>query len=350
MTPPAPLQLPTADEALAWVRDRTATGLARPASWSTGCASDAAGRAGGRAAAVGRGHAGARATSAALAVAARQRAPRRARCARPARRAEVEVDKLVTELRQDRALYEVFAALDPAGLDPTAARLLEKTLEDFRRAGVDHDDATRAPAGRDQRAAHRDRPGVQPQHPRRRPHRPGDARAARRAAGGLARRAPGRRRRAGHRHDRLPGRGAGADVRPRPPRSVTRSPSPSSSAAGRSNEPLLEELFALRHEYANLVGYADWASYDADVKMIEKGPAIPEFIDRIAAGRAGADGARPRGPARALPPGRARRRLRSTSPTRSTTRSWCARSSTTSTPSGCAPTSTSTRCSRGCST
>ena len=35
--------------------------------------------------------------------------------------------------------------------------------------------------------------------------------------------------------------------------------------------------------YANLVGYADWASYDADVKMIEKGPAIPEFIDRIAA-------------------------------------------------------------------
>ena len=48
------------------------------------------------------------------------------------------------------------------------------------------------------------------------------------------------------------------------------------------NEPLLTELFALRHEYANLVGYSDWASYDAAVKMIEKGPAIPEFIDRIA--------------------------------------------------------------------
>jgi thimet oligopeptidase len=48
------------------------------------------------------------------------------------------------------------------------------------------------------------------------------------------------------------------------------------------NEPLLTELFDLRHEYANLVGYSDWASYDAAVKMIEKGPAIPEFIDRIA--------------------------------------------------------------------
>ena len=49
------------------------------------------------------------------------------------------------------------------------------------------------------------------------------------------------------------------------------------------NEPLLTELFALRHELATLVGYADWASYDADVKMIGTGPAIPEFIDRIAA-------------------------------------------------------------------
>ena len=49
-----------------------------------------------------------------------------------------------------------------------------------------------------------------------------------------------------------------------------------------ANEPLLKELFDLRHEYANLVGYSDWASYDAAVKMIEKGPAIPEFIDRIA--------------------------------------------------------------------
>ena len=48
------------------------------------------------------------------------------------------------------------------------------------------------------------------------------------------------------------------------------------------NEPLLHEMFSLRHELANLVGYADWASYDADVKMIGKGPAIPEFIDRIA--------------------------------------------------------------------
>ncbi len=58
--------------------------------------------------------------------------------------AEAEVDRLVTELRQDRGLHDMFAVLDPAGLDPVAARLLDKTLEDFRRAGVDLDEPTRA--------------------------------------------------------------------------------------------------------------------------------------------------------------------------------------------------------------
>ena len=55
-----------------------------------------------------------------------------------------DVQKLGTELRLDRELYDVFAALDAAALDPQAARLLDKTLTDFRRAGVDRDDATRA--------------------------------------------------------------------------------------------------------------------------------------------------------------------------------------------------------------
>ena len=48
------------------------------------------------------------------------------------------------------------------------------------------------------------------------------------------------------------------------------------------NEPLLKEMFDLRQRFAGLVGYDDWASYDADVKMIGSGPAIPEFIDQIA--------------------------------------------------------------------
>ncbi len=127
--------------------------------------------------------------------------------------AQVEVDRLATELRQDRALYDVFAALDPAGLDRDAARLLDKTLEDFRRAGVDRDDETRARlAWINERLTTLD-PGLRPHHPRRRPHRAGGAGTARRAAPGLARRPSRRRRRPGHGDHRLPRLRAGADVR-----------------------------------------------------------------------------------------------------------------------------------------
>jgi len=54
-----------------------------------------------------------------------------------------EVQKLDTDLSLDRDLYEVFAAVDGSGLDATAKRLLDKTLLDFHRGGVDKDDATR---------------------------------------------------------------------------------------------------------------------------------------------------------------------------------------------------------------
>ena len=55
-----------------------------------------------------------------------------------------EVQKLDTDLSLDRDLYEVFAAVDGSGLDATAKRLLDKTLLDFHRGGVDKDDTTRA--------------------------------------------------------------------------------------------------------------------------------------------------------------------------------------------------------------
>lgn len=196
--------------------------------------------------------------------------------------AEVEVDRLVTELRQDRALYEVFAAADPAGLDATAARLLTKTLDDFRRAGVDLDDETRArlarinerltEVGQEFGRTIRD-----------------DVRTVRVTPDRLA----------GMPQDWLDAHPAGEDglvtVTTDYPDSVPVRMFAHDAGVRRDvtvafldrgwpeNEPRLQELFALRHELATLVGYADWASYDADVKMIGTGPAIPEFIDRIAA-------------------------------------------------------------------
>jgi thimet oligopeptidase len=195
--------------------------------------------------------------------------------------AEVEVDRLVTELRQDRALYDVFAGLDAAGLDPVAARLLTKTLEDFRRAGVDLDDATRARlteinerltvVGQEFSRTIRD-----------------DVRTVRVTPDRLA----------GLPQDWLDAHPAGDDGLVTvttdypdavPVRMFAHDPDVRRQVTVAflergwpQNESLLGEMFALRHELANLVGYADFASYDADVKMIGKGPAIPEFIDRIA--------------------------------------------------------------------
>lgn len=49
------------------------------------------------------------------------------------------------------------------------------------------------------------------------------------------------------------------------------------------NEAVLAELLEVREKKATLLGYADWPSYDAEVKMIGEGPRIPEFIDEVTA-------------------------------------------------------------------
>jgi thimet oligopeptidase len=58
--------------------------------------------------------------------------------------AEQEVDALSTELSLDRGLYDALAGLDVSGEDAATRYLVEKSLRDFRRAGVDRDEATRA--------------------------------------------------------------------------------------------------------------------------------------------------------------------------------------------------------------
>jgi thimet oligopeptidase len=199
--------------------------------------------------------------------------------------AEVDVDRLATELRQDRGLYDVFAALDASGLDAQATRLLEKVLKDFRRSGVDQDDATRARLAEinerltqlDQEFGRNTRDDVRtvtapaerfaglPEdwleaHPA---DENGDVTATTDYP------------------DAVPVRMFAHDAGVRHDMSVA-----FLTRGYPQNEPLLHEMFALRHELATLVGYDDWASYDADVKMIDSGPAIPAFIDKIAAAAA----------------------------------------------------------------
>jgi thimet oligopeptidase len=58
--------------------------------------------------------------------------------------AEQEVDALSTELTLDRGLYDALGATDVSGEDAPTRYLREKSLRDFRRAGVDRDAPTRA--------------------------------------------------------------------------------------------------------------------------------------------------------------------------------------------------------------
>ena len=280
MTPPAPLQLPAADEALSWVESRTAAGLARAREVVEGLKSAA----GLDAPAVVRrwddvtlALSNVGALSSLLSNVHPDKAVRTA-----CENAEVAVDKLLTELRQDRALYDVFAAVDATGLDPIATRLLDKTLEDFRRAGVDRDDAARTRLAEinerltalDQEFSRNIRDDVR--YVKVTPDRlaglpqdwldehPVDDEGLVSVSTDYPDTVPARM----FVHD--------ADVRAQLAQAFFAQGWP-------DNDALLKEMFDLRHELAGLVGYADWASYDADVKMIGTGPAIPEFIDKISA-------------------------------------------------------------------
>ena len=192
-----------------------------------------------------------------------------------------EVQKLATELGLDRALFEVFAALDPAGLDADAARFLDKTLRDFRRSGVDRDEPTRERIRAinerltvlGQEFSKNIRNGVRsievtPDRLEGMPQDWLDAHPAdERGLVTVTTDYP----------DVVPLRTFCADAQAR--RDLTME---FLTVGWPANDALLHELFDLRHELAQLLGYETWADYDAEVKMIKEGGAIPVFIEKIA--------------------------------------------------------------------
>jgi thimet oligopeptidase len=56
---------------------------------------------------------------------------------------EQEIRAFSSDLSLNRELFEAFAAIDREGLDADTDRLVARSLRDFRRAGVDQDEATR---------------------------------------------------------------------------------------------------------------------------------------------------------------------------------------------------------------
>lgn len=193
-----------------------------------------------------------------------------------------EVERLRTALSLDRSVYEVFAALDPGTLtDPDALRLLERVLRDFRRSGVSADERDRARITEisDRLVAIGQEFGKNIRD---------DVRSVKLT--------PARLR--GLPQDWIDDRPADEDglvtVTTDYPDYIPFMQFADDADARRAllveylnrgwpvNDPLLKELFALRREFASLVGYDSWPDYDTDTKMIGSGAAVAAFIDEIA--------------------------------------------------------------------
>lgn len=194
---------------------------------------------------------------------------------------EQKAQQLVTDLGLDRALYDVFAAIEPTTLDAAARRVLEHTIRDFRRSGVDRDDATRerlrALAERETQCSQEFGKNIRD-----------DVRSIRITADRLAGLPPdfidahpadadGLVTITTDYPDVVPFRTFATDAEAR--RAITIE---FLNRAWPINDSVLGELLGLRHEHAQLLGYQDWADYDAEVKMVGSGAAIADFIDEVA--------------------------------------------------------------------
>ncbi len=195
---------------------------------------------------------------------------------------EVAVRSYETDLYLDPDVYAALASVQPGELDDGAARLLTKVLQSFRRSGVDRDEQVRGRV-RELEARLTELGQTFSRNIR-------DGRAITRVPSSALVGLPADYVAAHPAHDDgmvsisteypdvHPFLTFATDAAAR--RSVAHT---FFNLAWPANDPVLAELLSLRHELASLLGYADWADYDAEVKMIGSGAAIAEFIDTVSA-------------------------------------------------------------------
>jgi len=191
------------------------------------------------------------------------------------------VDALTTELSLDGRAYQALAAVDGAELDDDARRVLALALRDFRRAGVDRDDAVRDRV----RALQEELVGIGQTFDR---NIRSDTRTATLPPSALA----------GLPDDYVRAHPAGDDGLVR---ITTEYPdyvpflTYATDAGAReqmwrtfqqrgypSNVDVLPRMLERRHELASLLGYPDWAEYAAEDKMMGTAQNIADFIAGIA--------------------------------------------------------------------
>ena len=199
-----------------------------------------------------------------------------------AERLHIEAQSFSTDLYLDAAIHAQLASLDVEALEAPARRYVEDALLAFRRSGVDRDgssrDRLRVLNRRESELTQAFSRGIR------------DGRRTTRLdptdLDGLP-----EDYREEHPADEDGKVAIGTDYADTVP-FLTHSTSPAARTAvvqallnvgWPDNDAVLAELLEVREEKAHLLGYDDWPSFDAEVKMIGSGPAIPEFIERITA-------------------------------------------------------------------
>ena len=195
---------------------------------------------------------------------------------------ELDIEKRISQLELDHELYAVLSSLDPSQLDKDAQRSLEHTLRDYQRAGVDKDESTRAKLAdlKDKMAKtgqnfssnlREDRRFVEIKDVSRLEGLPQDYIDAHPTdENGVIRIStdyPDFFPVYTYAHD--------ADLRRDAFLAFHQRAYP-------QNEAILKELLKLRHEYAQTLGYSNWAEYNAADKMAKDAATIDAFIHQVA--------------------------------------------------------------------
>jgi thimet oligopeptidase len=195
---------------------------------------------------------------------------------------EAEVRRFDSEFRRNRQLYAAFAAIDTSSLSAEERRLVELTLRDFRRAGVDRDDATQARlkelddeiTSLGQRFSKNVAEGarwIDVDGPEQLAGMPADWIAAHRPDDN------GKIRVTTDYPDYLPFLTYADSGELRRKLYIE-----FRSRAAEANRPVLDRLLAARHEKASLLGYKNYAEYDLEDKMMKTGQRAQEFVGRVA--------------------------------------------------------------------
>jgi thimet oligopeptidase len=195
---------------------------------------------------------------------------------------EQELENLSTEISLDRGVYDVVASLDVSQEDAATRKWWEKLLRDFRRSGVDRDQATRDRV----KALQEELVRIGQEFDR---NIRGDVRTVELPPSALE----------GLPADYVRSHPPGADGKVRittdypdlvPFMTYARDSAAreklwraNRSRAYPRNVAVLQSLLERRHELASLLGYASWAAYATEDKMIRSERNAGDFIEKIAA-------------------------------------------------------------------